>query len=72
MDNKKQILCHCSNCHKYFNQEDFAYKIVDLYGVPVKEKVCPYCESKGYTRLDQEKYFDRYDKPQRYNNVDIF
>lgn len=66
MADKKQILCSCGNCHKIFDLRDCSYKIADIYGVFIKEKVCPYCSSLGYTRLDQEKFFDKYDKEMFY------
>ena len=56
----KKIQCTCANCREIFDFNNA--RIVErlLYNIPIKEKVCPNCGSKGFTKIKDIKWFDKY------------
>ena len=49
---KEDFYCICSQCKKRFAYGDADIKKRKLYNTLIEEKACPYCGSKGFSRMD--------------------
>ena len=47
LDNK---ICTCGNCRKSFKLNERKIVTRKFLGVSINEKVCPFCESTGYSQ----------------------
>lgn len=50
--------CTCSNCRKMFSFDERQIRERKIVNVIIKESVCPFCGSSGYTQEAFEKWLN--------------
>ena len=55
-----ETICQCGNCGKTFYLDERKEKKKMLYGINIVEKVCPYCNSLGITRLKDVNFLNKF------------
>ena len=55
------IISQCGNCGATFTQPKIITR--SIYGVEIKEKVCPECSAIGYTKMSNKllRFLSKYD-----------
>ena len=53
-------LLECVRCGRHFYYEDSEQVITYLYGKEIPVRCCPYCKSKEYESVNEQKRLDQY------------